>query len=138
MLKDLNLWRVNVSIFLLHYLLVSAFSVLPLLFEASGRIETDEHALYYLVLLLVSFVAMLPLMRLSDRLKDNRGVLAGTVGLSVLAFGVLVSLHGYWWLLGPSAASFLCSPAFGAWKLALAMAFECRMRRGTSWSRAWP
>ena len=98
-LKDLNLWRVNVSIFLLHYLLVSAFSVLPLMFEASGRIETDEHALYYLVLLLVSFVAMLPLMRLSDRLKDNRGVLAGTVGLSVLAFGVLVSLHGYWWLL---------------------------------------
>jgi len=98
-LKDLNLWRVNVSIFFLHYLLVSAFSVLPLMFEASGRIETDEHALYYLVLLLVAFVAMLPLMRLSDRLKDNRGLLAGTVGLSVLAFGVLVSLNGYWWLL---------------------------------------
>jgi MFS family permease len=58
---DHGLWRVNVSVFLLHYMLISGFSVFPLLFQMTGQIPDNDHAFYYLVMLVVSFVLMSPL-----------------------------------------------------------------------------
>jgi MFS family permease len=88
-LNDLGLWRLNVSIFFLHYLLVSAFSVFPAAFAGTGRIGTDEHAFYYFVLLGTSFVLMAPLMWMIDRVRDIRPVLVLVVGLCFLSFLLL-------------------------------------------------
>ncbi len=93
--RDLNLWRLNVSVFFLHFLLVSAFSVFPLLFNATGQINEGEHGIYYLVLLLVSFVLMLPFMWLADRMSDIRPVLIIMVSLCLLAFYLLAGSTDY-------------------------------------------
>jgi MFS family permease len=93
--RDLNLWRLNVSVFFLHFLLVSAFSVFPLLFNATGQINQDEHGTYYLVLLLISFVLMLPFMWLADRMSDVRPVLITMVSLCLLAFYLLADSTDY-------------------------------------------
>ncbi len=97
-LLDPGLWRVNLSVFVLHYLLISAFSVFPLLLRATGEIEDNEHSLYYLVLLAGSFVLMLPLMWLADRLRDSRPIVLVMVALAFLAFGILL-FPGYWFVI---------------------------------------
>ena len=75
-LRNQGLWRLNLSIFVSHYLLVSLFMVLPVLFLNTGRIEFADHSLYYLALLGISFIGMLPFMWLSDRLTDVRVLLS--------------------------------------------------------------
>jgi len=106
-LKDLKLWRVNVSIFILHYLLVSMFSVLPLIFMATGQIESGDHGRYYLLLLLAAFVAMMPFMWLSDRLSDIRPILSVMVSLSLGSFLILGQTFAYWWVMAGTILFFM-------------------------------
>ena len=106
-LRDLRLWRVNISIFVLHYLLISLFSVLPLIFLRTGEIETRDHWLYYLVLLFTSFLAMLPFMWLSDRLQDIRIVLVIMVSLSLAAFLALGTYYSFRWVIAGTILFFM-------------------------------
>ena len=94
-----GLWRLNLSIFVSHYLLVSLFMVLPVLFLNTGRIEFADHSLYYLALLGISFIGMLPFMWLSDRLTDVRVLLVLVVSLALIACWIMGSFAGYWWVL---------------------------------------
>lgn len=91
-LRDYRLWRLNVSVFSLHFLLVSAFSVYPLMLAATGELSSEDYSLYYLGLLIASFILMLPFMWLSDRLRDVRPMLLIMIGLCGLSF--LVHLIG--------------------------------------------
>lgn len=93
-LRDGSLWRLNISVFSLHFLLVSAFSAYPLLLAATGDVQPGDYSLYYLGLLLGSFLLMLPFMWLSDRLPDVRPVLLGMVALCGISFLVLNAGHG--------------------------------------------
>ena len=97
--RDLGLWRVNISVFTLHYLLVSLFTVLPVIFMNTRGIDTGDHSLYYLLLLLVSFIVMLPFMWLSDRMQDVRIILMVMVSPVLAAFCIMGSLASYWWVL---------------------------------------
>lgn len=106
-MRDLALWRLNISIFFLHFLLVSAFSVFPLLFEETGQISRDQHALYYLSLLLGSFVLMTPFMWLSDKLPDIRPVLMASVSLSLVSFVLLSADHSYWFVIAAVTLFFM-------------------------------
>lgn len=107
-LADNGLWRINISIFCLHFLLVSAFSVFPLIFEQTGVIETSEHALYYLGLLVISLVLMTPLMWMSDRMNDVRPILVTTVALFLLAFFILSATSAYLIVLFGMVIFFVC------------------------------
>jgi len=95
-LGNSNLWRLNISVLFLHMLLVSGFSVFPLLFEATGEIVEQDHYLYYLVLLILSFVGMMPFMALSDRFSDARPVLMAMIVSCFLGFLVLSQDQGYY------------------------------------------
>ncbi len=98
-LRNASLWRLNISIFCLHLLLVSGFSIFPLLFEAAGVTKTNEQGLYYLAALVLSFVLMIPLMLLSDRMTDSRPMVLAMVGLCFAAFLLLSLLPGYYAIL---------------------------------------
>ena len=56
----LQLQMLNLSIFMNHYLLMSGFLVIPIMLSQFG-VAIDEHAVYYLCILLGSFLLMLPL-----------------------------------------------------------------------------
>jgi MFS family permease len=66
-LKDSGMMRATFGVFVLHYLLMSSFVVFPLLMIGTGEIKAESHHVYYFTLLLVTFVLMGPLMRLSDK-----------------------------------------------------------------------
>ncbi|MDA0978145.1 MAG: MFS transporter [Proteobacteria bacterium] len=93
---DLRLWRLNISVFMLHFLLISAFSMFPLLFDATGQIAREDHATWYFCLLIGSFVLMAPIMWISDRIRDIRKVLLTSVGLALIAFVILLSTRQFY------------------------------------------
>lgn len=94
-LGNTHLWRLNISVLFLHLLLVSSFSVFPLMFDATGEIEQADHYLYYLGLLALSFVGMMPFMALSDRLSDARPIMMAMIFSCFLGFLILSQSQGY-------------------------------------------
>ena len=96
---DNGLWRLNLGVFCLHFLLVSGFAAFPLLLEGTAGIERDNHSMVYLALLCGSFVLMAPVMWMSDRIANVRHLLLVTVAISLVAFLVLRQGQGYWSVL---------------------------------------
>ena len=90
-------WRIYVSAYLLHFQLVVAFAIFPLLMR-EAQIADSDHALHYLLLLAVSFVMVMPLMWLADRLKDIRLLACGMVVLMGTAL-LMTWQEGYWILM---------------------------------------
>ncbi len=78
--RDHDLWVLNFSIFVTHYLLMSGFLAFPLLLSGAG-IRLSEHSQYYFIILLGSFAAMLPLVYLFGK---------GNWAAPLLRAGVLV------------------------------------------------
>ncbi len=85
MLRLPDLRRSLAGIFMLHYLLMSSFVILPPLMAATGRIVSGEYHLIYFWLLLASFVAMIPFMWLSDRPRYTKLMLLMMIGTFAVA-----------------------------------------------------
>ena len=127
-IHNLDLWRVNISVFILHYLLISLFTVLPVILKNAGEIEIVDHSLYYLVLFLSSFIAILPFIWLLDRLLEVRVILAVMVSLCLLAFFIMGSFVSSWWLL---AGTFLFFMSFNLMEVALPSQLSKMVEAGT-------
>ena len=100
LVTDMGLWRINLSIFLLHFLLLSSFMAFPLLLKATGHIEDSQHFIYYLAMLGGSFVLMSPLMWLADRVLDARLMMLGLALSLAISFGLMMTQDAghLWWL----------------------------------------
>jgi len=95
-LVDPGLARTTLSIFVLHYLLMSSFIVLPILMQSTGRIADEDHYLYYFWLLLAAFVAMLPFIYLADRKGLSKSMLLAMIAVFLgtsLSFSVVESYY---------------------------------------------
>ncbi|MGM0543591.1 MAG: MFS transporter [Pseudomonadota bacterium] len=92
-----DLWRLDLSIFALHFVLMAIFVAVPFRLVEAG-ISAAHHGLAYLGIMGLSFVAMLPLMVVAEkRQRINRVcVLAiGAIAVSLAGLGLPVS-DGYW------------------------------------------
>ena len=87
-----SLWRLNVSAFILHYLLISGFCAFPLLFDSTNQIQRDHHSYYYLLLLFASLISISPLIYFSDRISNTKIVILTMIGLCILSCFLLVKL----------------------------------------------
>jgi MFS family permease len=87
-LRNQNLWALNFSIFATHYLLMSGFLAFPLLLTGAG-VNLSQHAQYYLLILLGSFVAMLPFVYLYGRNNWSAPLLRASVLVISLALYLL-------------------------------------------------
>lgn len=90
-----DLRRTSVGVFMLHYLLMSSFVVLPLMLSATGRIANEDLHFAYFFLLLVSFLLMTPLMWLSDRAAFVRPLLLAMIATFLIALVVLGSATAF-------------------------------------------
>jgi len=68
--KNAHLWRLNISIFVLHCVLITMFVVVPLLLVERANLAIDNHWQVYLPVLLLSVVFMLPIVWASSN-KDK-------------------------------------------------------------------
>ncbi|MCY7294995.1 MFS transporter [Alteromonas sp. a30] len=99
LISDTSLWRLNLSVMLLHMLITLIFVQVPVLFKAQGW-ELNEHWSLYLPILLASIVGLVVLMGLKRRVAGGALVRASII-LMGLACAILFSLHAdAMWLLG--------------------------------------
>jgi MFS family permease len=85
-LGDADLLRLDVGIFSLHFALMCAFLVIPLLLRDIGELLPAAHWKVYLPMFVGSLVIMLPFIILAERKQMLRGVFLGAI--AVLAVGI--------------------------------------------------
>lgn len=85
--KHASLWRLDLSVFLLHGLLAMAFVVLPLLLANSLHVTHKQLIWVYGPVLVASFILMLPLVILAERKQKAKQVLL--VAIALLALGLV-------------------------------------------------
>ncbi|WP_133140376.1 MFS transporter [Legionella genomosp. 1] len=85
-LRDTRLQRLNAGIFFQHLVLTSTFYVVPMLLKAQiqlGNLSQQWH--FYLPVLLLSFIVMLPFIYIAERMKKMRLIFLTAVSLTALA-----------------------------------------------------
>ena len=88
-LVDAGLVRLNFGVFVLHFILVACFLVLPGVLEQTFGVDREQHWMVYLPVLLLSIVGMVPLMILAERGKRPRQMFLLGIALIFAAIGVL-------------------------------------------------
>lgn len=89
-----QLLRLNVGIFVLHFVLMSSFVVLPLLLQDQLQIAREYHGLVYFPLLAFAFVLMLPFVIIAEKRRKIKGVFLIAVSLLLLAELALMWVGG--------------------------------------------
>ena len=80
-LRDRELLRLDIGVFFLHLVMTANFLLLPPLLERELGLERAAHWLFYAPVLVVSFVLILPLLRIAETRYKVRGFLWGAVAL---------------------------------------------------------
>lgn len=97
-LAEPKLLKLNFGIMSLHILLMSTFIALPNLLEQAG-FPAAQHWKIYLVTMLISFVAVLPLIIYAEVKRRMRRVFIGCVALLLIAEIVLWGSGPHFWEL---------------------------------------
>ncbi len=93
-IKNVHLLRLNWGIFSLHCILMASFVSVPSMLEASLGLERDGHWMFYLPVLALAFVVMLPFMLFAEKKRKIKPVFLAAVGMLVASSGLLVSFSG--------------------------------------------
>ncbi|MBS9762391.1 MFS transporter [Pseudomonas mosselii] len=83
-LRNSDLLRLDISIFVLHAILMASFVALPLAFVERGGLPKEQHWWVYLTALLVSFFAMIPFIIYGEKKRKMKRVLLGAVSVLLL------------------------------------------------------
>ena len=83
-LQNLELFRLNVGIFILHASLTASFVVIPLLMRNAGLLPA-EHWKAYLPIFIVSFAAIVPFVILAEKKRQLKPVFLGAIAVLVLS-----------------------------------------------------
>jgi predicted MFS family arabinose efflux permease len=81
-----QLLRLNVGIFILHFVLMAGFLMIPGILEEGAGVDRAEHWKIYLPVLFLSLGGMVPLMGLAER--RQRPSLAFSLGIAALALAL--------------------------------------------------
>ncbi|SJN13646.1 Putative transport protein [Halomonas citrativorans] len=96
-----DLWRLDLSIFTLHLVLMAIFVAVPFRLQEAG-IPLARHGLAYLGIMGLSFVAMVPLMIVAEKKQQIKVVCLLAIGAITVSLGGLGSpfSHGHWLFVG--------------------------------------
>lgn len=129
LMKDPQLLRLDIGIFVLHFVLTAMFVVVPLLMSKELAFATERHWQVYLPALIASVLAMVPLIILSARKKLTMRVFLAGICLLLVSqmlfisspisnvFGLGVVLFFFFWgfntleAMLPSLVTRLAPPA---------------------------
>lgn len=97
-----DLWRLDLSIFTLHLVLMAIFVAVPFRLVEAG-IEAERHGLTYLAIMALAFIAMVPLVIVAEKRQLMKGMsLVAIAGITLSLVG-LAAFAGSWalfaWLL---------------------------------------
>nr|VFJ50922.1 MAG: Predicted arabinose efflux permease, MFS family [Candidatus Kentron sp. FW]VFJ51012.1 MAG: Predicted arabinose efflux permease, MFS family [Candidatus Kentron sp. FW] len=78
-LRNSQLLRLDLGIFILHFVLVASWVVLPLTLRDGGQLMAGEHWKIYALVLLVSVVLMIPFIIVSEKYRRTKPIFIGAV-----------------------------------------------------------
>lgn len=88
-LKNVQLLHLNWGIFSLHCILMASFVSVPILLQDALFISRETHWMFYLPVLFLAFLAMLPLMLFAEKKRQVKPVFVLAVLVIALSSGVL-------------------------------------------------
>ncbi|MBB1520541.1 MFS transporter [Aquipseudomonas guryensis] len=94
-LRNPDLLRLDLGIFVLHAILMASFIALPLALVEQGGLAKEEHWWVYLSALLIGFFGMVPFIIYAEKKRQMKRVLTGAVL-------VLLLCELFFWLCGTS------------------------------------
>ena len=83
--KDTQLLRLDAGIFILHFVLMSLFLVMPLLLRDFVGLPAEKHWHVYLPVFAASLVLMLPFIIIAERKQAMKPVFVGAIAASAVA-----------------------------------------------------
>jgi len=92
-LKDPELLRLDVGIFILHLVLTSTFVVLPFALRDHAGLASVDHWWVYLPVLVISMLIMIPFVIVAEKHRKMKSVFIGSV--AILAFAEMLLMVGY-------------------------------------------
>ena len=84
-LKDINLFRMNFGIFVLHATQISMFMIIPIYFVNQGGINLSDHWQIYLPVLFFSFLLMIPIIIFSEKFNKIKIAFLSSIIILFLA-----------------------------------------------------
>lgn len=93
-----ELLRLNLGVFVLHFVLMANFVVLPLVLEKHWQIASSQHGLIYLPLLLVAFLLAVPQIILAEKKRRIRSVFLVAIALIIMSEIWLMLMPSSVWL----------------------------------------
>ncbi|MGB0126157.1 MAG: MFS transporter [Rhodocyclaceae bacterium] len=90
-IRNLDLLRLNVGMFILHATMRGIFIVVPLILVSTGQLPVAEHWKIYLPIVILSFAAVMPAIVLGESRGQMKAVLAGGVALLLAANGLMAA-----------------------------------------------
>ncbi|WP_151442446.1 MFS transporter [Halomonas lysinitropha] len=95
-----DLWRLDTSIFALHLVLMAIFVAVPFRLLEAG-IAVERHGLTYLSIMLLAFVAMVPLVIIAEKRRRMKAMcLSAITGITLSLFGLAGLGDGFSALFG--------------------------------------
>lgn len=88
-LKNIDLWRLNMGIFVLHMGLTALFLLIPLLLVDSVGLSIEVHWQVYLPIMIGAFFVMLPFMIIAERKRRVRLVFKSAVLVLVFSLWLM-------------------------------------------------
>jgi MFS family permease len=95
-LGNRELLRLNLGIFVLHFVLMASFLVFPLLLEQELAFARERHWMVYFPLLAGAFVAMLPFIIIAEKRRKVKPVFLAAIALLGLMLLALLGLPVRW------------------------------------------
>ncbi|MET0103086.1 MAG: MFS transporter [Sedimenticola sp.] len=92
-LRNANLLRLDIGIFILHMILTATFIAMPLALRDAAGLAGESHWMVYLPVLLLAMVLMVPFVVIAEKRRKMKGVFLGSVAAIVLAQLGFAGLH---------------------------------------------
>lgn len=93
-LRHPELVRLNLGIFVLHFVLMANFVALPLVLQEQLQIDRQYHGLIYFPLLALAFMVMLPFVIIAEKRRQIKPVFLAAIALLAATEVLLVCLPG--------------------------------------------
>ena len=98
-ISNLNLWRLNLGVLLLHAILVGVFVALPWVFKVQSKMTQTHQEFLYLITLVLSFVSVVPFIIVSEKKGMIKEFSLAAIGLLVFAIFIFMLGASHMWLM---------------------------------------
>lgn len=98
-LKNTELLRLDIGVFILHAMLTAMFIAVPLMMRDEAGLDVLHHWHIYLPVMLLSFLLMVPFIIMAESKGKMKQIFVGAIlTISLMQFAFVLLPHGYWWL----------------------------------------